>query len=152
MSPLFKKLNFKDQQEIVIINAPESFEGELNEMQKVCAVESQFIAEKKVSFLMIFVKQQVEIDQYSKIVVDHALGDAIIWFVYPKKSSKKYKCDFDRDHGWQSLGNLGLEPVKMVALDVDWSALRFRNVTFIRTLNRSFAMSLEGKLKTNKNQ
>jgi len=27
-------------------------------------------------------------------------ADAIVWFTYPKGTSKKYKCDFNRDTGW----------------------------------------------------
>ncbi len=29
-----------------------------------------------------------------------AAGDALLWFAYPKGTSKKYTCDFHRDDGW----------------------------------------------------
>jgi hypothetical protein len=76
-----------------------------------------------------------------------AEGDAILWFCYPKGTSKKYTCDFNRDTGWASLGQLGWEPVRQVAIDDDWSALRFRNPDFIKTMTRSFAMTEKGKAK-----
>jgi hypothetical protein len=38
-------------------------------------------------------------------------GDATIWMAYPKASSKKYKCEFNRDSGWPTLGAAGFEPV-----------------------------------------
>jgi hypothetical protein len=63
-------------------------------------------------------------------------GDAIVWFAYPKGTSKRYTCDFNRDTGWDVLGRLGFEPVRQVALDEDWSALRFRRAEFIQSLRR----------------
>mgnify|MGYP005835701873 CR=1 FL=1 len=43
-----------------------------------------------------------------------------------------------------------MEPVRQVAIDEDWSALRFRRVEYIKTMTRSFAMTLEGKAKAAK--
>ena len=59
-------------------------------------------------------------------------------------------CDFNRDTGWDALGNLGFEPVRMIAIDEDWSALRFREAKFIKTITRreSFALSKEAKERT----
>lgn len=74
-----------------------------------------------------------------------ANGDAVIWFCYPKGTSKKYKCEFNRDNGWAKLGERDWEPVRMVAIDEDWSALRFRKTDFIKTMTRSTAISKEGK-------
>jgi hypothetical protein len=74
-------------------------------------------------------------------------GDVVIWFAYPKGTSKKYKCEFNRDTGWEIFGKLGFEPVRAVAIDEDWSALRFRRVSFIKTMIRSFALTEEGKIK-----
>ena len=36
------------------------------------------------------------------------------------------------DSGWPVLGAAGFEPVRMVAIDADWSALRFRRVEHIK--------------------
>jgi hypothetical protein len=59
-------------------------------------------------------------------------------------------CDFNRDTGWQPLGKYDLEPVRQVAIDEDWSALRFRNVNNIKKMTRNSAMTLskEGKNRT----
>jgi hypothetical protein len=40
------------------------------------------------------------------------------------------------------MGAAGFEPVRMVAIDEDWSALRFRRVEFIKTLERGSARAL----------
>jgi hypothetical protein len=59
-----------------------------------------------------------------------------VWFAYPKGSSKRYKSEINRDHAWLSLGQEGFEPVSMVAIDEDWSAVRFRRLEFIKQMKR----------------
>jgi hypothetical protein len=79
--------------------------------------------------------------------------DAVLWFAYPKSSSKKYKCDFNRDTGCDILGQNGYEGVRMIAIDEDWSALRFRKAENIKNMKRrkSMAISKTGKRKTEGN-
>ena len=69
--------------------------------------------------------------------------------IYPKGTSKKYKCEFNRDSGWPALGAGGYEPVRMVAIDEDWSALRFRKAEKIKSMTRNpdGAISKVGKQK-----
>jgi hypothetical protein len=71
----------------------------------------------------------------------------VVWVAYPKGSSKKYTCEFNRDSGWSSMGAQGLEPVRMVAIDEDWSALRFRRVDYIKTMKRGAAHAISAKGK-----
>ena len=87
---------------------------------------------KQVDFSLSFVTKQKEVDALAKAIGRKAAGDAIVWIAYPKKSSKKYTCEFNRDSGWPSMGEAGFEPVRMVAIDEDWSALRFRRAEFIK--------------------
>jgi hypothetical protein len=149
MTPLFKKLNFKDQQEIVVLYAPLSLSEELDLIKTYTEVK---LIDKPCpfSFLLGFVTKQEDVAAMASRWCPKTIGDAIMWLAYPKMSSKKYKCDFNRDTGWQILGDLGWEPVKMIAIDEDWSALRFRKVDFIKKMTRSFAMTSAGKEKTKK--
>ena len=74
--------------------------------------------------------------------------DSIVWFCYPKKSSKAYSSDLSRDHGFYALGTVGFEPVSSVSIDENWTALRFRRVEFIKSLLRKGgALSDEGKMR-----
>lgn len=151
MTPLFKKLNLTTQTQIVVLNAPESFEGELEQLAGVTVLR-KVSKTTRVSFAMAFATNQKQLDAVSKSLTSTAEGDAILWMCYPKQSSKKYKCDFNRDSGWTVLGEAGYEPVRMVAIDEDWSALRFRNAQFIKTLtrNKAMAISKEGKKRATK--
>lgn len=153
MTPLFKKLNFKDQQEILVVNAPTSFDTELADIAKFTKIKKSFKNVKAIDFAIIFVLTQEQIDNAIDFIFQKLNGDAVLWFCYPKGTSKKYKCDFNRDTGWETLGNYNLEGVRQVAIDEDWSALRFRKIEHIKTLTRreSFAISKEGKKRTKTN-
>jgi len=130
----FAKLNLKDQTEIVVLNAPASFEPELKSLKGVTVRRDAKGGD--IGFSVAFVMTQKEVDALAAQVAKKAKGDAIVWFAYPKGSSKKYKSQINRDNGWAVMGTAGFEPVRMVAIDEDWSALRFRRVEFIKTMNR----------------
>jgi hypothetical protein len=153
MTQLFKKLNFKNQERVVVINAPASFEAELLEMSRHTQIERHPDAVENIDFALVFVLNQAQIDSSIAQIFPKLQGDAILWYAYPKGSSKKYTCDFNRDTGWQTLGDRQLEPVRQVAIDEDWSALRFRKTEFIKTLTRreSYALSKSGKERIKKN-
>jgi hypothetical protein len=105
---------------------------------------------EKPQFALFFVTQLSEIEAIANTLEGRLEGDTILWFVYPKGTSKRYKCNFNRDTGWAALGKLNLEPVRMVAVNEDWSALRFRRVEYIKTLTRKFGtLSEEGGKKAN---
>jgi len=148
MPSVFAKLNLKDQKQIVVINAPESFEPGLAALEGV-AVLRDVAAAKDIEFLLAFVTRQKEVDTLAKAVAKKAKGDRLVWFAYPKAASKKYRCEFNRDTGRATLGKLGFEGVRQIAIDEDWSALRFRRVEFIKTLTRDKvrAMSKQGKAR-----
>ena len=148
MPTIFEKLNYKDQPAILVVNAPSSFEAEMSKLKGV-AIHRTPKSLTEVPFALSFVTKQQELDSLTRAIASKARGDAIVWFAYPKGTSKKYKCDFNRDTGWAALGKAGFEPVRMVAIDEDWSALRFRRAEFIKTMKRDpkYAMSSAGKKK-----
>jgi hypothetical protein len=146
MDAIFKKLNYKDQPVIIILNSPESFSIHLEKMKSGCEVKEELVNDK-ISFILIFVTRAQEIKQYAFVLKEKLTPDPVLWFAYPKKSSRKYKSDINRDNGWQPLGDLGFEPVRQIAIDEDWSALRFRNPDFIKTMKRNPKMVLSKKGK-----
>ena len=151
MLSTFDKLNLKNHAQIVVLNAPASFEPELASLRGVAILRDGRDAQT-IDFSLAFVTKQKEVDTFAKTIAKKAKGDAIVWFAYPKGSSKKYRCEFNRDTGWTELGKSGFEPVRMVAIDEDWSALRFRRVEFIKTMTRpkEHTLSAAGKARLTK--
>jgi hypothetical protein len=142
---VFEKLNLKAQTEIVVLGAPPSFEVELGKLQGV-KISRSLPKRARVAFALAFVTKLAEVESIAKSLSKLAEGDPVIWVAYPKGSSKRYKCEFNRDTGWAALGAAGFEAVRQVAIDEDWSALRFRRAEFIKAMTRdpSRAMSAEG--------
>jgi hypothetical protein len=56
----------------------------------------------------------------------------VLWIAYPKGTSKRYACQFNRDSGWDVIRDAGFESVRQVAIDEDWSALRFRRLAYVK--------------------
>jgi hypothetical protein len=151
MASVFAKMNLKDCEQIVVLNSPGSFEGELGGLDGVEVVRDLRRA-KVVRFSLAFVTKQEEVDTLGPAIARKAEGDAVVWFAYPKGSSKKYKSQISRDHGWDVLGREGFEPVRMVAIDEDWSAVRFRRAGFIKNMTRGKEHRLVERAKSAKSR
>lgn len=146
MAALFDKLNLGSNHTILVLRAPQAFEAELAKLQAV-RILRRATAKTRVRFSIGFAITQKDLDEISRMLSRSAEGDAIVWIAYPKKTSKQYRCEFNRDSGWTLMGEAGFEPVRQVAIDEDWSTLRFRRVENIPSLKRSKAMAIskEGK-------
>lgn len=132
MGSVFEKLNLGSQQEIVVLGAPESFQPELAQLP-VLTIHHHLESVTEAGFWLAFVTRKSEVERLVPRIAKRAKGDAIVWFAYPKGTSKKYTCDFNRDTGWASLKKLGFDTVRAVAIDEDWTGLRFRRKEFIKS-------------------
>jgi hypothetical protein len=80
----------------------------------------------EIRFSLAFVTRQAEVDILAHSIAARAQGDAIVWFAYPKGTSKKFKRDFRRGTGWVTMHAAGFDTVRSIAIDEDWTGLRFR--------------------------
>lgn len=146
MNPLLKKLNYKGESDVYIWNAPVQVKPLFlpSEHEPLWLTTSDALPEGggQINFALAFVFDQPTIETIMIKLAGHLVGDTILWFAYPKKSSKRYQSAIDRDHGWQVLGQYGYEPVRQIAIDDDFSALRFRKVSYIKKLTRKETMML----------
>lgn len=138
MTPLFTKLNLGGHRDIVVLNAPADFEPQLAALERV-AVHRDAAGAEPVGFALAFVTTLAGVQAAADALLPRAQGDAVVWFAYPKGTSRRHRCEFNRDTGWAALGAAGFEGVRQVAVDEDWSALRFRRAEFIRTMTRDAA-------------
>jgi hypothetical protein len=129
MTPLFTKLNLSSNRDILVVDSPASFEPEL---KKLDGVQIRRDPKKlpQIQFAIAFAQTLAQVEAAASWL-PKAGGDAVVWFAYPKGSSKRLKCEFNRDNGWAAIRAAGFDTVRAVAIDEDWSALRFRRIEFI---------------------
>jgi hypothetical protein len=136
MDIILKKMNFKEGMKIRVWNQPTDLEHLIETWRKLGVLCE---TEDTASMLMAFVQSEEEVIRFFPQL--HALSpeDEAIWMAYPKGTSKLYKSTINRDSGWKTAGDYDYEVVKQIAIDENWSALRFRKLKFIKTLTRSFS-------------
>lgn len=139
MQPLLQKLNIKAQQCFFVAHAPASFAPIVVELAQLGKVFTQHQSGQHYDCALLFVRQQVDIAALVAEVLPCMEADALFWMCYPKASSKQYQSDIRRDTSWSALTALQMESVRMVAIDEDWSALRFRHTDFIKVMTRQSA-------------
>lgn len=138
MQNLLEKLNYKGQPRIAVLNARESFLSSVSTVLVNVIVDKEIDPRCPYSFILIFVKNISEVEHATPVVLHNLMADGILWFCYPKKSSKNFKSDLTRDSGWKSLNDSGLYGIRMVSVDDDWSALRFRHIKYIKSTSNRF--------------
>lgn len=145
---VIKKLQFKDQgQAVLIINAPKAYEEVMAFFEG--NVHKQGGLEEGYDFVQVFGTSNDELQAFAKSAESFVKENGLFWLCYPKKSSKTYKgSDCSRDTVMYLLAEKGYEPVRQIAIDEDWSALRFRKPEQIKTMKRSFAVTEVGKKRT----
>ena len=110
--PLAKKLQIAAGQKVRLVNAPTGFE--LDATTTARGGEA----------VLVFVRNRGQLTEHQEIVVEHASQDLLTWVAYPKAG--QLDTDLNRDVLWGLLEGTGIRPVRQVALDDTWSAMRFR--------------------------
>ena len=139
MNNLLGKLYYKGQKRISIINAEEKFINPISSDLVDVTIDQKIDPRYPYEFIIIFVKSVSEVEQSAPIILHNLMADGTLWFCYPKKASKHYSSDISRDFGWKVLNDAGLEGIRLVSIDEDWSAFRFRNKKFIKSSSERFS-------------
>lgn len=74
--------------------------------------------------VVAFVRAKAELDTVAGPAIEAALRDKLAWIAYPKAG--QLGTDLNRDILAKSLAGRGVQPVRQIAIDEVWSALRFR--------------------------
>jgi hypothetical protein len=138
MQTLLEKLNYKGQKRIIILKAEKNFKLAPHREIKDIQIDTEIDLRYPYDFMIIFVRKADEVEEVTPVVLHNLAVDGILWFCYPKKTSKKYTSDISRDHGWKALNILEFFGIRIVNIDEDWSALRFRNIKYIKSTSEKF--------------
>ena len=110
---LAAKLQVKAGQRVRRVNAPRGF-----------ALDAPTTRSPAAEGVLVFVKDQAELRKHAGPAVEAARADRLAWVAYPKAG--QLGTDLHRDVLWKLLEKERVRPVRQVALDDVWSALRFR--------------------------
>ena len=122
MNPILKKMFFKGQSPVLLLFAPPEFK----KISKDFGVPVHATVKGKYGFTLAFVKSLADGGKLAKTLGKAVEEGGTLWVAYPKGTSKKYKSDYNRDTGNALMEKHGWEGVSLVALDEDWSAMRFK--------------------------
>lgn len=110
---LAEKLQIKPGQSISVIEPRAGFD-----------LEAEASGESDADGILIFVKDKADLARHQATAVESARDDRLTWIAYPKAG--QLDTDLNRDILWELLQGQGVKPVRQVAVDDTWSALRFR--------------------------
>lgn len=74
--------------------------------------------------LLVFIRDRTTLEAHRTQIVEAAVQDRLTWVSYPK--SGQLGTDLKRDSLAALLAESGIQPVRQIAIDGVWSALRFR--------------------------
>jgi len=122
---IIAKLKLRTEKPFWLLNAPKS----------TAAVFDDFSPKTKIGArdlmiqVLVFVHDSAELNEWLHRFSGRVSDDVLLWLAYPKKSSK-IKSDLERDTFMEMVP--GFEPVSLVAIDEQWSAMRFRKAGTIK--------------------
>jgi hypothetical protein len=116
-------LKIKPGQQIVILNAPESYFNELSPLPEGVIVSEGF--DVSPDWVQIFVRNRAELETQLPQVVNSLKPESILWISFPKGSSK-IQTDLTRDTGWEALEQFELKWINLVSVNEVWSAFSLR--------------------------
>jgi hypothetical protein len=137
MDALLRKLQHRAGDPVVVLRPPDALRPVLDGWRDA-GLDVRTRLRGGVPFVLAFASTPGEVIDRGPKVVDavRTVDDPVLWFAYPKRSSPLAHPDLHRDRGWEPLGELGFEGVRQVAVDDDWSALRFRRTGSVASLTR----------------
>ncbi len=122
MNAVLKKLQYRGQSPALLLRAPPEAEP------LAANLEGQVdrTAGGEYAFVLAFARSLAEAEETAGDIAGALAPGAIVWVAYPKGTSKRYTTDINRDSGRALFEKHGLVGVSLVALDDDWSAMRYK--------------------------
>jgi hypothetical protein len=111
---LAKKLNLKAGTKLRVLGRPK--EVDLGDVEVTSLAN--------VKDVLVFVTKMADVDRIGPPMIEAARADRLAWAAYSKAG--QLGTDLNRDILAKELQKRGAQPVRQIALDEVWSALRFR--------------------------
>ncbi|MBO6523299.1 MAG: YdeI/OmpD-associated family protein [Balneolaceae bacterium] len=116
---LLKKLQIKEEFSVLLMNSNPSihplFEG--------VRVEFNAATDQDYDSVILFTRSEEELKKWIPQASDLPKKDGQLWLSYPKKSGD-IETDLNRDITWNALKVFGMEPVRLISMNENWSSMR----------------------------
>jgi hypothetical protein len=110
------KLQLKPEHAVAVVRQPDDVHLPIGGSTASSPAEADAV--------ILFVRDRADLDAHARPALEAARRDALAWIAYPKAG--KLGTDLNRDRLWEALAGEGVRPVRQIAVDDTWSALRFR--------------------------
>ena len=124
---LVKKLLLKPGMRAMVINAPAGYLDRITPLPEGVTLVDQGPAD----WVQVFLSDKAEVDALAPRGIEAVKREGVLWLCYPK-GGVKAGTDINRDKGWDVVIRAGWGGVTQVAIDEQWSALRFRPETDVK--------------------
>jgi hypothetical protein len=133
LSPLAKKLRLTADHSVAMLNAPSGMSAQLLPGPK--AVATDLRPNETYDAVILFVNNAEELRRLGPGAIRATGPGGLLWITYPKGGPARGATDLPATPWWVQrdvLGEVtsvkGYKPVSFVAVDENWTALRFKQV------------------------
>lgn len=121
-NPLLKKFQLKEEFSVLLMNSNPAihplFEG--------IRLELSSIKDEEYDSVILFTKNEEELKKWVPKASKKQKKDGSLWLSYPKKSGD-INTDLNRDITWKAVTAFGMEPVRLISMNENWSSMRLVN-------------------------
>ena len=136
MDNILKKMRYGNQERIAVLNAPEVFRERVAGLLPGVQIDTEINARYLYDFMIAFTPEPEDIRKLAPACIHNLSDDGKLWMAYQKGGSTKDTSGVNRDRGWNTVEESGYRRVSQVAIDEQWSALRFRNTKYVGSSKR----------------
>lgn len=136
MDDLLKKLCYKGQERIAVVEPPSTIKKKLENRLAGVQIDPFIDPRYLYDFILVFLHTSEEIYIIGPKAIHNLSPDGKLWIAYRKVASKKYPGQITKEKGWEHFEEAGLKLVSQAGIDKDWSAFRFRNKKFVKSSSK----------------
>lgn len=125
MSKTLKERIYLKNEPSLLLDCPSDLLAFITENESLDANIHVQAKETHYNFLMLFVIDKASLAARFPELTKYARQNTVLWIAYPKKTSA-LSADLNMMSSWDELSDFGYCPVASVAIDKDWSAIRFK--------------------------